>query len=262
MPRIRSESLVGAHRLLGDLALGWVESDAQSDASRYAFRRGIAHLLAAGRAEDAGGLVTDFEYELARRRSEGNDEEGPDVALWTLDLAAVARRAPRRETRAWDDVVRTSQHLFRTPGWEGWRVLFQAAMDHADDSPVTVAAEAFEASGKRDWAWLRWVNRPKVWQERPCRAVFVGHTSPVIGAIPLTDGRVLSWSRDRTLRLWDGQTGAPLAVLEGHTNSVNGAQALHHSLHLGFSATDARDDLAVFAGGRHLRFCLFLPGPS
>jgi len=28
------------------------------------------------------------------------------------------------------------------------------------------------------------------------------------------------------LRLWDGQTGAALAVLEGHTDWVNGAQML------------------------------------
>jgi WD40 repeat protein len=37
---------------------------------------------------------------------------------------------------------------------------------------------------------------------------------------------LLSWSGDNTLRLWDGATGAALAKLEGHTESVNGALAL------------------------------------
>jgi hypothetical protein len=41
-----------------------------------------------------------------------------------------------------------------------------------------------------------------------------------------------------------------------------GERALHHSLYLGFSATDARDDLAVVTGGRHFQFCRFIAGRS
>jgi hypothetical protein len=52
----------------------------------------------------------------------------------------------------------------------------------------------------------------------------------VWGAVVLGDGRFLSWagglsSTDNTLRLW-ASDGAPLAVLAGHTNRVNGALAL------------------------------------
>ena len=59
------------------------------------------------------------------------------------------------------DFARTSRHHFRKPGWESWRIFFQAAMDHADDSPVTIGAEKFYADGKCDWTWLRRVNRTK-----------------------------------------------------------------------------------------------------
>ena len=40
-----------------------------------------------------------------------------------------------------------------------------------------------------------------------------GHTGLVYGAMVLPDGRLLSWSSDGCLRLWDGQTGALLAEL-------------------------------------------------
>jgi WD40 repeat protein len=41
----------------------------------------------------------------------------------------------------------------------------------------------------------------------------------------LEDGRILSWSIDGTLRLWDGNS-VPLATLEGHQDTINGALAL------------------------------------
>ena len=42
-----------------------------------------------------------------------------------------------------------------------------------------------------------------------------GHNHEIQDVKILDDGRILSWSQDRTLRLWDGQTGAPLAKMGG-----------------------------------------------
>jgi WD40 repeat protein len=42
----------------------------------------------------------------------------------------------------------------------------------------------------------------------------------------LSDGRLLSWSDDGTLQLWDGRSGACLVVLEGHDWLVRGVQEL------------------------------------
>jgi hypothetical protein len=212
MPRVSSTRVKALHSVLGDVALAHTDVSTARDLRRYAFRRGLAHLLAAGRGAEAADLVVDFEYELARRRSEGADADGIDVDLWVRELAAVARRVPRRDTRAWANFARTTRHHYRREGWEGWRVLFQAAMDHADDSPITLGAEAFEASGKRDWAWLRWLNRPKTWQESACLAVMVGHTGPVRGVIRIDGNHVLSWSDDGTVRDWDTRTGEQTQV--------------------------------------------------
>ena len=48
-----------------------------------------------------------------------------------------------------------------------------------------------------------------------------GHAGPVSGALVLPDGRVLSWSEDRTLRLHDLQGNeAPLAFFFDATPTV------------------------------------------
>ena len=54
----------------------------------------------------------------------------------------------------------------------------------------------------------------------------------------LPDGRVLSWSEDHTLRLWDGQSGAPLTVMEGHTDSIEGVQVLSDGRVLSWSGDE------------------------
>jgi WD40 repeat protein len=60
----------------------------------------------------------------------------------------------------------------------------------------------------------------------------------VKGAALLSDGRLLSWSADGTLRFWDGASGAPGGVLEGHTSSVDGAMELTDGRILSWSSDD------------------------
>jgi WD40 repeat protein len=45
--------------------------------------------------------------------------------------------------------------------------------------------------------------------------VLEGHTAEVSSALELTDGRLLSWSWDHTLRLWDLHTYRQLAAFYG-----------------------------------------------
>ena len=57
-------------------------------------------------------------------------------------------------------------------------------------------------------------------------AVFEGHGGRVYGALLLPDGRrALSWSEDRTLRLWDLESGEG-RPLQGHRGEVHGALLL------------------------------------
>jgi WD40 repeat protein len=225
------ETVAATRRALADAAM----KPAGDVAEAYLYRCGARHLLEADRVSEALDLLTAFDLVMARFQR--LDATGRAADEWYADWDRVRTRADKLEgaARTWWDFARTSRHLFRKEGWESWRVLFQAAMDHADDSAVTIAAEKYEAEGRRDWAWLRWVNREKVWYENPVVAVMVGHTSFVEGAMPLVDGRILSWSRDNTLRLWDGATGSLLAMLEGHTRPVSGAAVLANGRILSWS---------------------------
>jgi WD40 repeat protein len=56
-------------------------------------------------------------------------------------------------------------------------------------------------------------------------ATLDGHSDSVEDAAVTADGRVLTWSRDGTIRLWSPD-GLPLAVLRGHSANVIGCREL------------------------------------
>ena len=45
----------------------------------------------------------------------------------------------------WEEFIRTKAHILRrgNDAWPSHKILLQLAMEHADDSPVTLAAENF-----------------------------------------------------------------------------------------------------------------------
>ncbi|WP_295387638.1 AAA family ATPase, partial [uncultured Thiodictyon sp.] len=190
----------------------------------YLFRRGIGHLLEVGRPDAALKLLTCFDYLMTRLRTlpdpDGVEGLGEDWRA-TLCLSPI----PDHATRLWEAFFREREHILRRGDerWPAHKSLLQLAVEHADDSPVTAAADAWLTAGKCDWTWLRNPQRVGRAVPDPCLHVLEGHTAQVKGALPLPDGRILSWSADGALRLWDGHSGAPLATLEGHTEWVWGA---------------------------------------
>ena len=49
-----------------------------------------------------------------------------------------------------------------------------------------------------------------------------GHARHVDGSTVLRDGRILSWSFDKTFRVWDPKSGRSVATLTGHTVRPSG----------------------------------------
>ena len=128
-------------------------------------------------------------------------------------------------------------HILRVgnAGWPAYKILLQLAVEHADDSPLTLGAERWLAEERCDWTWLRRNRRPPRAQANPCLGVLGGHSSGVLGAVLLSTGEILSWSDDCTLRLWDYRAGKCLAILGGHTRSVKGAIELRKGRILSWS---------------------------
>ncbi|PJF32049.1 MAG: hypothetical protein CUN51_00005, partial [Candidatus Thermofonsia Clade 1 bacterium] len=89
-------------------------------------------------------------------------------------------------------------------GWAGWRWLAEPVLKSSELEKLSLR---LWSAGGTELATLR------------------GHEGRVEGALELHDGRLLSWSWDRTLRLW-AAGGAALATLRGHEYGVEGVLEL------------------------------------
>ena len=181
------------------------------------------HLMENGEEAKSADLLTDFDFTMKRIKAGHLERVLSDYRT----MGNMAEKDIREKMKYWTAFFREKAHILRRGNeeWPAYKIFLQLAIEHADDSPLTTGAEKFLADGKCDWLWLRREQRVAHAGIDPCIAVFEGHTVPVIGALVLTSGRILSWSADHTLRLWD-DNGQPLAVLEGHTGEVNGVLAL------------------------------------
>ena len=168
--------------------------------------------------------LTNFAFPM-RRAEVGLLESIPD------DYRRLAEQGPsdiRQRLDVWQDFFREQAHILRRGLDDGTchKILLQLALEHADDSPVTQAAEAWLEKDRCDWFRLQRVNRFQHTPRNACRLVLEGHAGWISGALPLPDSKILSFSADRTLRLWDAISGDCLAVLKGHTGIVTHALSI------------------------------------
>jgi len=181
------------------------------------------HLASNGEWQKLKEFLADFLLSMHRAKR-------VDIEYLLRDWFDTVKEMPKDGSADWqimESFYRSSSHILRRGNetWPAYKILFQLAIEHADDSPLTVGAEQYLHDGNCTWKWLRRCIRLKSAKVGQRLAVFEGHTDRITGVQILSDGRILSWSDDSTLRIW-GEDGTPLAELKGHSGGINGVQIL------------------------------------
>jgi WD40 repeat protein len=235
----RTDKLRDSRATMRGVLVSGALAPAGDAAANYFYRAGIGHLVENDRADAAPGLLSDFGYMMSRLQhlaaadpagAQGIEEDWQAIQLANITIDG--------EAASWRQFWRRNLHVLRR-GHENWpcfKLLLQLAWEHAEDSPVTRACEAWlSVPGNGTWTWWRTVNRSRQLNPDSCLAVLEGHVGDVEGALELKDGRILSWASDAAPRLWapDGQL---LAVLEGHPGCTKGALELRTGHLLTWSA--------------------------
>jgi WD40 repeat protein len=213
---IGAAALRAHHAALAHRLATW---PAPADASRrYALRHALSHCAEAGAWSELWRLATDMDFLEAKCRELGASDAENDLAR-----AAERRRAGGNAEVAGrlDDLARA---LARESHW-------------LREAPAATPALVWNRLRRSGWTSDELVDQLRVAPAtrflRVCHAIrressglvrdFVGHHHAVNACAVTPDGRrVVSASEDRTLRVWDIDTGHLVAVLEGHAGRVLG----------------------------------------
>lgn len=211
------------HHLLAeyfqDKALG--QNKGWTGTYRRAFSEIVYHFLLAREFNISSQLLSNYPFILNKIKQELLDNLLDDYDL--LKLYAPIEEFD--EISIWHSFFKEKLHIQRRGNneWPSYKIFLQLSVEHADDSPLTIGAEKWLEDGGCDWIWFRRVQRLAHTQKNPCIAVLEGHTDYINGALILSDGAILSWSNDHTLKIWDNRTFKCILTFEGHKTSVVGA---------------------------------------
>jgi WD40 repeat protein len=215
--RLGAAALRAHHRTLARKLAIW-PALMEATARRYTLRHALIHRAEAGDWADAWQLAADMGFMEAKCRELGAHEAEADVARVAERCRASGDPVVcRRYEDLAGALARESHWLRAAPEATAalvWNRLRRSewSADDLDANLRVPAAVAF--------------LRVRHWTARESPAVvrdLVGHAGPVEACAVTPDGRrVVSASSDRTLKIWDLESGRVLATLEGHHREVTG----------------------------------------
>ena len=246
--RLRPRSRTRCHEALATAASAWASMGRQQALRPYVLRHGIAHALAAGAAPQAVALATQYACAHARLTL----DEGPGVFAWEADLQACRRARPDDEVLGrWTAFAIQSAPVLSWPAphCSAAQILLQLAVEHADNSPVTHAAEAWLAAQTDRSLWLRRVTRAAADTDASCVRVLDDGQRSVNTVVPLPGERLGSWCTD----FRDGPDGSgPRDVVVWRTSASRPVGRLPHD-HNVFFLGSVGDHLITWASDDVLR---------
>jgi WD40 repeat protein len=199
-----TQSVATARAAFAEIAGQPIESHAKY-LKNYICRSGVRHLLDEGKWEAAKHLLIDFKY-LQRRTAIESPARVPVIVEEFRDLRQrLGNPLEKAEFAKWEAFFREHAHLLRR-GDESWpmhKILLQVAAEHADDSPITLAAEKWLDDENCDWLWMRSEDRPaSVESSKPVHTL----ETNVWGVLPISQEILYSWD-DREFKQWNLNTG-------------------------------------------------------
>jgi WD40 repeat protein len=159
---------------------------------------------------------------LADRSLAQRDAESA-IRLHDLQLDYVRARYPNPQALALiHGAVRLSSHVIEKDPRQFASQVLGRLLPHRDIPAIQRLIDEIAAGASRPW--LRPLHPALHPPGTPLLRTLEGHSAPVCGvAVTADDKRAVSASRDKTLKLWDLDTGRALRTLEGHSEEVSGA---------------------------------------
>ena len=182
-------------------------------------------LIMSGQSKRALELLTNFDFLMKKFKFNRTAEVVDDFTLLkNLGLDKLPENELLNERfYIFNVFIQSNKHILEKGDqeWDSSKIFFQLSIEHADNSPLTYEAEAYERDDKVTFDYVRDVNRDAEMYIIPPSIQLAGHKGDVNGVIELKDSTLLSWSEDKTLRLWRSD-GELIAVLAGHDECVRG----------------------------------------
>ena len=196
------------HRRLGDFftAISSNGNDRWKRGERRAMMENIHHYIKAAAYPKVEAILTDFSYLVEKLRSDCVGRLGyEDHALESLrsDCRSLIKNGKEigRLLVDWVGFLQRSFHVLQRGSvrWPSYKILLQVAIEDADTSPVTQAAEEWLKQGNCDWLWLRRDDRPR---DRVYGSKVKVLETPVLGVVQPTPEILFSWDH-KDIKLWD-----------------------------------------------------------
>ncbi|NRF71207.1 TIR domain-containing protein [Aquincola sp. S2] len=193
----------------------------QVDDDGYVHQHLARHLAAAGRHADLRSLLLDPDWMRVRLTARGaRDNARSDV--FGL-LSAFDEAAPEPDLTLIRHALQMSTHVLVASPDQLPLQLYGRLGRSAAQALQSLCDRALSRASHRALFPLR----PGLTPPGPLALTLTGHTESIGGVVLLDEGRqALSWSPDRTLKLWDLRRGELLHSLAGHDRGVDGATIL------------------------------------
>jgi WD40 repeat protein len=214
--RIGAATIRAHHATLSRTLATW-SSRSEAAERRYALCHALTHRAEAGAWTDAWQLAANMSFLEAKCRELGVHETEVDVARMAERSRASGDAVVCQRFRDLARALARESHWLRVAPEATaaliWNRLRQWKWSAGDiDRQLRVPAEA---------TFLR-VRHIEIRESPALIRNLVGHSDYVNACAVTADGRrVVSASSDKTLKVWDLESGRALVTLDGHANSVN-----------------------------------------